>query len=266
MPYNETLHLGTTQYATELLEKGLAQREGGIVRNCETGRIIAFLQDVDGPLVESAQPIAVPLAVLGISMTAVGKRLQAIEQELQQLRAQVEDLAASTELANIKLDGMLLGKLIGDLYACDLDLAAGNRSRCSEYRQVFIQAYYQCKFVATQALESPEVLRRSGPVVHQYLQAMFLAGVAARDLSYRMNDKPGALKVANTLTEDARGIADKTRSKILARSALFWRNRQHLQLVQAADESSARLKSHQESLRELPSTELDKLIARQLRA
>lgn len=260
----ETLTLGIPEKAAAMLRAGTAYRDGGIVREFESGRIVAFLQDADAPAKELACANVVPLAVMGISMMAVNHRLKRIEAELRSVRNLLEDVAAGVTFANAKLDGQMFGRLLGALHSCHLDISAGNMQKLADYRHTFLEAYHQFRSVVEEVLGNPELLRRFEPVLRRYMQAMFLAGIAARDVSYRLNDVQGAQQLATEIAQQASALAEAAQKKLSAPSALFWRNDEHITLALDVRESAARLRSHEEALRVLPSSEIRRIAARQL--
>lgn len=262
----ETLTLGIPEKAAAMLQAGTAYRDGGIVREFESGRIVAFLQDADAPARELASANVVPLAVLGISMMAVNHRLKRIEAELRSVRNLLQDVAAGVTFANAKLDGQMFGRLLGALHSCHLDIAAGNEQKLADYRHTFLEAYHLFRSVVEEVLGNAELLRRFEPVLRRYMQAMFLAGIAARDVSYRLDDAQGAQQLALEIAREASALAETAQKRLSAPSALFWRNNEHVTLALDIRESAARLRSHEEALRVLPSSEIGKIAARQLGA
>jgi hypothetical protein len=237
---------------------------GGVVRDSGTHRIVAHLRDADASSADLVAANVVPLAILGISAMAQNHRLKKIDAEIRKLSALMEDVAASAKLANVKLDGQLMGRLLGALHACHLELASGDTQRFAEYRQVFLEAYYQFRLTVDAIVRDPDLLRRHDACLRNYAQAMFLAGVAARDTSYRMTDHAGALHIADEVAKHSVALAAHARDRITAPSALFWRNDAHVELVLEVRESAARLTSHEETLRVLPRAAIDELGSRQL--
>ncbi len=261
---NETLTLGIPEKALAMIRDGTAYRDGGIVRETDSRQIVAFLQDADSSVSEFAKASVVPLAIMGISIMAVNHRLKLIETELRSLEDALNNIDAKIDFANVKLDGQMIGSLLGSIHACHLDISAGITHKCADYRHVFLEYCYQFRSMVEGGLNEPELFRQFEPMLQRYAQAMFLAGIAARDVSYYLNDEKGALQLATELSHQSLSLAELAHKKIKAPSALFWIEKCHMDFVSDIKESAARLKSHEEALQLLPKSEIKKLIARQL--
>lgn len=260
----ETLTLGIPEQAEAMLNAGTAYRDGGIVREIGSGRIVAFLHDADNTAQGLLGANVVPLAVLGISMLAINRRLEKIEAELRDIKNMVEELILAVQLTNIKLDSQMIGKLRGAMHACHLDIKSGQMHRMSEYRQVFLEAHHQFYGLIRGIVRNHELLRRLEPVLKQYIRAMLLAGIAARDVSFQMDDEAGAIDVAKTISSHSQEIADGIGNCLKAPSSLFWQTEAHIDLALEVRESAARIKSHEEELIMLPRQELLRHLPRQL--
>jgi hypothetical protein len=260
----ETLTLGIPEKAAEMLQAGTAYRDGGIVRDLESGRIVAFLQDADAPARSLASVNVVPLAVMGISMMAVAQRLRKIEAELRSLQSRIEEVEAELTLVQVKLDAELFGKLLSAIQSCHFDISASHFQKLADYRHVFLETYHRFRLVVADGINNPELLRRFAPVLRRNVQGMFLAGIAARDVSYRLDDAQGALQLSADISREASVLAEIAQQKLSAPSAVFWRNDEHVAFALEVRESAARLRSHELALRVLPSSEVEKIAARQL--
>jgi hypothetical protein len=259
----EELHLGYSQETRRKILSGEAYRSGGIVRETKSGKVVAILKDADRASERLQRDNAVPLAVLNVSMASIQSRLEHIQAELRALRKAAERIESKVDFANLKMDGQLLGKLSGTLHACHLDIRGGHPERTVFHRAALIECYEQISYIVREAVFDSRLLRHHAPLVERYFQAACLAGVAARDLCYRLNDTEGAAHLAARVSSDALSLFSQLRSTLTAPSALFWREPAHVTLALTAKESHARLASHQEMLRFLPAEILHALISDQ---
>ena len=263
----ETFFLGMSETAFGAIQNGEATRRGGVVY-WNTGGILEHLTDADiqngsDEVKELCGTNVVPFAVLGVSMLAINNRLEKIEATLRQMQLVINKILARAELSNLQATGNLIGHLRGTLHACHLDIQEGRRERLVEYRRSLLESYYIFKEIVDGIAGNPELVRESIEIFNKYSQFMFLAGVAARDVTYRMGKKNSARDLADEFAEHAIGLERSLRMTLSQPSALFWRNDQHISVALEIRESTARLSSQAESLRLLSNKEVRILIAKQ---
>ncbi|WP_153145310.1 hypothetical protein [Dechloromonas sp. H13] len=265
----ESYLLTMTEEARKLIEAGEAHRLGGVVYS-NAGRIIEHLHDVDiaqnseiaiNGLVGAA---AVPIAVFGASLIAINHRLAKIEEKIQQLQDQIKEVLTELHLLNFKADAQLIGKLNGTIHACQVDLSEQRNDRLPVYRQAFIEAYNVMKsFVFAMARKADE-FRTHEQVFVEYSRAMFLAGLAARDVSYRMGEEASAIEFSERLSRDAQELKSLVYGIVDTVPALLWRRDEHVDVAIEIRESQERLQSHVDMLKALPGDELQGLLTRQV--
>jgi hypothetical protein len=260
----ETLTLGITENAEAMINAGTAYRDGGIVREIGSGRIVSFLHDADNTARGLLEASVVPLAVLGISMLAINRRFEKIEAELQDIKNMLKELILEVQLINSKLDIQMFCKLKGAMYACHLDIKCGQLHRLSEYRHVFIETHEQFYTLSRWVITNDDLLSRHEPELKQYIRAMLLAGIAARDVSFQMDDDSGAIDVTKTISFHSQEIADVLEKCLKKTKNLFWRTEAHINLALEARESTARIRSHEQELHMLHRNEIIRNLPRQL--
>mgnify|MGYP000037931209 CR=1 FL=1 len=86
----ERLMLEIPAKIAEMMKNGTAYRDGGIVREVDTKRIVGFLKDTDASQSELVNANVVPLAMMGVSMMAINHRLNKIEASIRSLKKDIE--------------------------------------------------------------------------------------------------------------------------------------------------------------------------------
>lgn len=264
--YAENLTLGASAKAIAMRLAGTAYRDGGIIRERETGRIVCFLHDSDLPQFQdtTAASTLVPVAVLGVSMNALQKRLDNIEYALRKIDEKLDAIASDTKVLNIKMDATLLGNLLGAMHACELDLAKNNTEHLSSYKNRFLECFHQFRLFSLKIAQDPTLLRSYEDALSQYSQAMVIAGVAARDLLVRMGDIVGAQTLTALIANSINELALQTEAILKKPSSLFWAERTHRATLKSLQESHARVRGHQEALRALPLSVIEAAVSKQV--
>jgi hypothetical protein len=244
--------LKCSEKAAEMVQRGEAYRDGGVIRHNASGRIVEFLTD-GGPLdrAEEAkdgtivvQPHALPMALDAFGTAEVCRRLERIEHQLELVADHLRDVSTSVELANVKLDASLVGKMIGTFRACALDLPVAGPNELRAYRRKFVEYHEQMSSVVGSMLARPELLRHSPSVAAQYVDAMLLSGVAAFYLSTEIGDEVGALDVLNRLQLAASRADENASRELNSLRSLFWRGAEHLAVLKQLREGRARTSSY----------------------
>ena len=262
--YIENLSLGIPEKAMEMIKAGAAYRDGGIVRELNTNKIVAFLQDADHPIHHLGHANVVPLAVMGMSIVVLKRYLEKVENRLIQLAGILKSIQDDVKFANHKLDSAFFGDLLGALQSCHMEISENKTERFSHYRQCFLSAYHHAHSLLKKSLNDTNILKKHEDVLQQYYQAMVLAGIAARDISYRMGKSQSAREIAVEMAKSSEDIFSMIKGILNSPSSLFWQQPKHLEFAHQIKESTARLKSHEEMLRLLPMEEINKIIERQV--
>lgn len=264
----ETFVLGMSEKAFEAITSNQATRKGGVVY-WNHGGILEHLIDAD--IQKGSEQVralcgssVVPFAVLGVSMLAINVRLEKIEVALRQMQSAIDKIMARTELSNLQATGHLIGRLRGTLYACHLDLQVSRMVSLAGYRKDLLEAYYSLREVANGIAGNPELLRQFVDVFHQYSQYMFLAGIAARDVTYRLGEEGAAKNLSYNIAAHSIALDGSLRSTLIQPSALFWRENNHITVALETRESAARLNSHAESLRWMSKKDIHTLVSSQI--
>lgn len=259
--------LGMSDQAQQLVLEGKAKRIGGVVYHLVNGRPRGIVEHLsDRVVAEKAQQPAqvlyadnpVPLAMLNVSLKGLNQRLAHIEEQLNALREELQTVTSLLNQLHAKFDGALLGRLKGVLWAADIALQEGNQAMLTEQRQECLIIYEQMKGVA-ERLCTPEFIRTHPAVVEDYLQAMFLAGVAARDLSWHIAQEDSTRSIAQTVATDAKQLTERLESVMQGTSGLFWLERVHLNTLRCVREARDRLSGHVEALPDLTQARLQHL-------
>lgn len=244
---SDTFTVGMSERGEALLRSGQAVRDGGVLRG-KGGEIIEFLHDADGLRLPELAKSLVPVAVQGVAMIALDRRLQRIERELRVLCGAVAEVADGVERANVKLDSVMFGQLVGTLQACELDLAEGRVGRLAVYRHHFLMAHRSLGRVAEE-LCAPARFRSRPSEVAWYIQAWAIPGIAARDVCLRLDEPDSAMVLTEQLRRDAERMSGAIDATLMDMSALCWFAPKHLACQSVASEVKARLRGHAELLR-----------------
>jgi hypothetical protein len=261
--------LSMSEAAQKLVELGQAYRQGGVVYT-SAGKILEHLHDVDvvsnaNTAVQSLVSVSVvPLAIFGASMMAINHRLGKIEEKLDALKEQVKAVISLLIIDGHKLDALLIGKLIGTIRGCQMDILEQRNHRLVDHRQTLIEEYHQLKTFVFAMARSKAELKTHVDVFSQYLRAMLLAGIAARDVIYRMGEYESAIAFSNELAKDGKELSDLVIGIIKLPASQFWVREPHFDVAIDVRESSDRLASHVMLLEKLPKKELQKLLCNQL--
>lgn len=261
--------LAMSEATRKAIESGDAYRKGGVVYST-SGRIIEHLHDVE--LVQNANPAiqalisasAVPVVVFGASLVAINHRLEKIEAAIRSIKEQLEIVIDELRTANLKLDAQAIGKLSGLIKSCQIDINEGRNSRFPDYRKEFIVLYEELKSFVFSMTNNSQFLRKQHAVFIQYARAMFLAGVAARDLSYRMGEIGTTLKLSEDIGNDSQCLNKTVLEAVDNVPALFWRQEEHLDIAIEIRESRDRLLSHIDLLKVLPKELLNPILDHQV--
>ena len=262
-------NLAISERAKQAIEAGLAFRQGGVVRWNE-GKILEILQDAT--LLKEATPVAtsllgasvVPMVIFSASMIAINHRLSKIENTLQELQLMLKEAISKIELINIKIDSSLIGKVNGLIHACSIDILEGRTHRFESYRQSFLENYHVLHQICNLMSKSSENLKNHFEILKNYMQAMLLTGIAARDLCYRIGENSTALFISEKISKDIENLEATMYENINSIPALIWRNDDHIDLVLEARESKERLKSHVCMLENLPHNNLQQILVNQI--
>ena len=254
--HSDNYILGMSDEVRRMLLAGEAERSGGVIRRTDNKQIVVWLRDSDfegeRSLNEGREIGAIPVALLGASFFAIHKRLAVIESKLTQIQEKLEKVSSGLDVSNFKLDGMLLGELKGLLYTCALEIREGRTENLIHYRRKFIEKYHSIQRVVEGILFNDELLKDCADVFHEYLLAMILAGIAARDVSIYANEHDSSRAFSTELCSEIAKIEKRLTEKIRSPSALFWQREIHLDIVKSVRESRDRVLGHHAALNEIP--------------
>lgn len=254
--HSDKYYLGMSDEVKKMLLAGEAERSGGVIRRTDNKRIVAWLRDSDfendRALNEGQEIGAIPVALLGASFVAIHKRLAVIEGKLNQMLEKLDKVAFGVDMSNFKLDGMLLGELKGQLQACVLEIGEGRSENLITYRRKFIEKFHSIQRVVEGILSNDDLMKDSVEVFHEYLLAMILVGIAARDVSIYANEHDSSKKFSMELCDEITKIEKRLTDKIKSPSALFWQREIHLDILKSVRESRDRVLGHNVVLVEFP--------------
>jgi hypothetical protein len=235
----------------EGIRSGRLYLDGGVVRETGTARIAGLLRDADvieGPFADLLMQSVVPLALQGVTFAALERRLEAVEAELRRLRDAVARVQVAVDRGNAVLDGIALGRLLGTLHACALDLEAGRDERLPAYRAELLVAWHSLELVVRGLARDPDIVRQYPEVVAAYARAAQLAAVAARDLTRRLDGAEAALGLAREVAAAGEALAAEM-ARLLARPpSLFWLEAPHRRVGRELQIAARRLAGHAETL------------------
>ncbi len=234
------------------LTSGLFYRDGGVIREGATGRIVELLQDghlPDPKMAELLSASVVPLAVQAVGFAIVVSKLESIRASLESVLEEVRGLRDDMRAVAAQLDAQSIGRLLGAMHSCALELKEGSTARLAEYRQCFLEYYHQFRRLAELVSGDPRLLRSHPELLLRSHQAMSLSGVAARDLCVRMGQRESALELGETIHRQSSEIEARVSKQLGAPSSLFWVEKEHRQGQAEVRESTARLGGHVEQLR-----------------
>jgi hypothetical protein len=246
-----TVLLGSDK-VREGLERGLFYRDGGVIRETATGRIVEILRDGQLPHPKMAEILSasvVPLAVQAVGFAIVVAKLESIRTSLESLSEQVRGLRDDLRAIAARLDARSIGRLIGAIHSCSLELKEGFTARFAEYRQCFLEYYHEFRQLAELVSGDRDLFRSHPELLLRSHQAMCLSGVAARDLCVRMGQRESALELGEWIHRDSSEIEARVAKLVDSPSSLFWIEREHRQVRAEIRESTARLRGHIEQLR-----------------
>lgn len=254
--HSDNYFLGMSDEVRRMLLAGEAERSGGVIRRTDNKQIVVWLRDSDfeddRSLNEGHGVGAIPVALLGASFVAIHKRLAVIESKLNQIQEKLEKVSSAVDASNLKLDGMLLGELKGLLQACALEISEGRTENLIHYRRKFIEKYHSIQRVVEGILSKDELLKDCADVFHEYLMAMILAGIAARDVSIYANEQDSSRVFSAELCAEITKLEKKLTEKIKSPSSLFWQREIHLDIINSVRESRDRVLGHNAALIEIP--------------
>lgn len=232
------------------LTDGRYRLDGGVVRDCASGRIVA--------LPPGCEPRSTSLGELGLDgiqalaglfrargeaaqVGAVAAQLALLADELKAVRSVVEVVAA-------QLDGLLLGRLAGTLRAYGLDAATATPAELRAYRRELLEAHEALAATVDGLLASPRALRDCPSAVARCAKAALVAGAAARDASLRLGDLSAVREISRSLAMGGAARARILRERVAAPSALFWVADGHRAAVVELRESARVLAAQHEQL------------------
>jgi len=235
---------GLDAETAERLADGAYRRDGGVIRDKTSGQVVAILRDGDAfrsPLWTEVAENLVPLVFHGVSMYGLERRLGRVEAELQQLLAGQRRTVVEARLVALHEQAAGLGTVRGKLRACHLDLRAGRDQLLPSYRKEFLETFYAFRELVLGLARDRELFRFHPQLLRVCEQAMILCGVAARDLTERIDDAEAAAAVERQLLAASTELCATIQQRMRAPSALFWLDREHLEAGRHVAESHRRL-------------------------
>ena len=263
-----TANVYASEETSRLIELGLAEPRGGVVYWTNASGhhgIIEHLSEVteanatDTITHNSIEASIIPSVVMCVSMLSIQQRLAAIESKLEELHGEVSRISDQTEMLQLKHDAHVLGRLRGQMEACAYDLQEGRLERLSAYREKFLSAYRELEAVCRGIMADTALFKKFPLMLQNYYQGMILAGIAARDVSYQMNEEKTASSLARQVQEDVESIASKLAICIRQPSWLFWQDVSHLRVAKVIKDGSTRIAQHAAMLATLPRETLARL-------
>lgn len=246
--------LGLPPEIIDGLGLGTLVRDGGVVREASTGRLVALLRDADvadSPLRGLLESNVVPFALVGISMARLERALARVED---QVRRGFAALSAQVALVDQRVEAAVAGEFLGNFQACALDLESGRVERLPEYRRLMLVSAHQFRLLVRGAVTDVRVLRASPGAVGAAVRAALVAGVAARELTFRLGERDAALGLTDVLARDWGDVHERARDALGRPASLFWIEPVHRALERELRESAHRLEAHREMARLLPAS------------
>jgi len=238
--------LGIPPEIQQGIEAGRLYRDGGVVREGKTGRIVKLLQDVgteQDTLAECLRPL-VPLVL----HAAVDSRLLRIEAQLRALAREVVHLSTQVRVADAKLDGLLMGQVLSTLQLVKLHLAVGETERAASLWPELYRDVVQLFTASESLLMQSDLMQRHLAVWRAYTHTCWGAGVLTLDLLIQQGQAGYANIVAHQLAERAESFERQLHQLLARHASSFWISMEHRQALLELREVMRRLLARRDAL------------------
>lgn len=223
------------------LESGRLVREGGVVRDCATGRIVALLREAgDG----GGPGFALSDVLTLLDAEDGGSLADAVKTILEAVRA----CQAEGRAAVIHAEADLVGRAQAALRALQHDAAAGRCNRWIEHCDRLLEVFHCSLQAADRMLQDREVLERHGRGALEAFTVASLAGRALLWVAYTWGDPREAVQVARDVNHDVELTASRVEAALGKPSSLLWMTGDHAVLRARAKKTASRWRQVDEVL------------------
>lgn len=237
---------GSAQEVQQGLEAGRLYRDGGVVREAQTGRVVRVSRQADverDTLAECVRPL-VPLVL----HEALEARVLRIEAPLRTMAREIIHLSQQVRPADAARNGVLMGQVVSTLQLMKMHLVAGEAERATALWTELYRGVLQLFMVAEELLAQSDMMQRHLALWLGYSRVCWGAGVLTVDLLIQQGYAGYADMVAAQLVERAEAFRRHLQELLSRFSSWTWLSLDHREALQELREVKRRLSARQDAL------------------